>query len=154
MAGYSGTPLPKKLGLKPGHRFVIMGAPWGGGWPKEYGDLPAEVRPAARLPAGRRADIVLAFFTGAAALGRRISRLAGAIKPDGAVWIACPKRAAKMETDLTDNVVRQVGLAAGLVDVKVCAIDATWSGLKFVYRVRDRAKLTAGVNQKNSSSRL
>lgn len=142
MAGYSGTPLPKKLGLKPGHRFVIMGAPWGGGWPKEYGDLPTEVRPAARLPAGRRADTVLAFFTGAAAFRRRFSRLAGAIKPNGAVWIAWPKRAAMMETDLSDNVVREVGLAAGLVDVKVCAIDATWSGLKFVYRVRNRAALS------------
>ena len=156
MAGYSGTPLPKKLGLKPGHRFALIGAPgvWQGQWPAEYGELPDRVAVAARLPANRSGDVVLAFFAAANALARRFPSLAGAIKADGMVWIAWPKQAAKNDTDLTGNVVRAIGLRAGLVDVKVCAIDDTWSGLKFVYRVKDRAALTAASGQKNSSSRL
>lgn len=143
MAGYSGTPLPKKLGLKPGHGFALVGAPtdWNGQWPAAYGALPDGVAVAMRLPARRRGDVVLAFFTAANALARRFPALAGAIKTDGMVWIAWPKRAAKMDTDLSDNVVREIGLAAGLVDVKVCAIDDIWSGLKFVYRVADRNAL-------------
>ena len=142
MAGYSGTPLPRKLGIKPGHRLVLAGAPWGAGWPAALGALPADVTISARLPPARRADIVLGFFTRAGRLERRLPRLAAAIRPDGALWIAWPKQTANVVTDLTGNVVRAIGLDAGLVDVKVCAIDKTWSGLKFVYRVKDRAALS------------
>ena len=143
VAGYSGTPLPKKLGLKPGARFVLAGAPaaWNGAWPKAYGELPEGVAVTAKLPRARSADVVLSFHIAAKALAARLPALAGAITPDGAVWISWPKKAAKVATDVTEDVVRDLALAAGLVDVKVCAIDDVWSGLKLVYRTKDRAAL-------------
>jgi hypothetical protein len=82
--------------------------------------------------------VVGAFFTRRAELERRFERLAAAVYPDGALWIAWPKRASGVPTDLTEDVVREVALANGLVDNKVCAIDDTWSGLRLVYRLRDR----------------
>jgi hypothetical protein len=141
--GYSGTPLPQKLGLKPGARFVLDRAPpeWAGAWPETYGALPDGVTVATRLPRARSADVVLSFHTEAKVLDVRLAALAGAILPDGSMWIAWPKRAAKVPTDVTENVVRDLALAAGLVDVKVCAIDEIWSGLKLVYRTKDRAAL-------------
>ena len=139
MAGYSDTPLPKKLGIKAGHLVVIDTAPesWLATWPGSYGALPEAVRVVA---GGRRrdADIVLAFFTEAAQLRKRFDTLKGRIKQNGALWVAWPKRASKVETDVTGNVVREIALAGGLVDVKVCAIDEVWSGLKLVYRLKDR----------------
>ncbi len=143
MAGYSGTPLPRKLGLKPGALFVLDRAPeaFAAGWPESYGLLPEAVEVSAKLPRHRAADIVLSFQTEKAVLSRRFPSLAAAIKADGAVWIAWPKRSAKVATDVTEDVVREIALAARLVDVKVCAIDDTWSGLKIVYRSADRAKL-------------
>lgn len=142
-AGYSGTPLPKKLGLKPGHRLVLAHAPWRG-WPGAYGALPADVTVVAGLHGTAPADVIVGFFMRARELERRFGALAGRLKPDGALWIAWPKLAARkaqgLDSDLTDSVVRATGLAAGLVDVKVCAIDETWSGLKFVYRLKDRPR--------------
>ncbi len=139
MVGYSGTPLPKKLGFKAGHIVVIDTTPesWREAWPVSYGALPEGVTVVASRRRGN-ADIVLAFFMEAARLSRRFHTLKGRIKQNGALWVAWPKRASKVPTDMTEDVVREIALAGGLVDVKVCAIDEVWSGLKLVYRLKDR----------------
>ena len=129
-AGYSGTPLPRKLGFRPGLRAVLLGAP--ADFATTLGELPGGVRLGRRLAAGT--DMVIIFVTRRAELARRIGALKDAIAPDGMVWVAWPKKAAKVPTDMTEDVVREVALPTGLVDVKVCAIDATWSGLKLVIR--------------------
>jgi hypothetical protein len=91
-----------------------------------------------RRRASGRLDVILAFFTTRSDLVRRLPALRAALSPDGGLWIAWPKRAAGVATDLTENVVRELALSGGLVDNKVCAIDETWSGLRLVYRLRDR----------------
>jgi hypothetical protein len=131
-AGYSGTPLPRKLGIKPGHRVALLGAPAG----FALDDLPDGVRIVRR--AGGTADVIVSFHTARADLERRLDALRAMMPPAGGLWIAWPKRAAKVETDMTEDVVREVALPTGLVDNKVCAIDATWSGLRLVIRLRDR----------------
>ncbi len=95
---------------------------------------------AARTALRGRFDLVVVFVTERARLQRRLPRLVAAIEPDGMVWVAWPKKASSVPTDVTEDVVRELGLAAGVVDVKVCAIDATWSGLKLVVRVADRRR--------------
>jgi hypothetical protein len=137
MAGYSGTPLIKKLGIKEGFRVAFVGAP--DDFDKDLGPLPAHVSKIARPQ--NSMDFVLLFAKSAAALKRDFPRFAKTLLPNGMLWIAWPKRASGVKTDLSDNNVREIGLNAGLVDVKVCAITEIWSGLKFVYRVEDRAKL-------------
>jgi hypothetical protein len=134
VAGYSGTPLPRKLGIKEGHRVAFPGAP--AGFDGTLGQLPhgVTVKRQARGPL----DVVVAFITRRAELERRFARLAAALEPSGGLWIAWPKRASGVPTDLTEDVVREVAVANGLVDNKVCAIDGTWSGLRLVYRLRDR----------------
>jgi hypothetical protein len=136
VAGYSGTPLPKKLGIRPGARLGLIGAP--DGFEATLGSLPdgVRVRGVARGPL----DVIVAFFVERAALARRFGGLAGALDPAGGLWIAWPKRASGVTTDLTENAVREVGLSSGLVDNKVCAVDEVWSGLRFVYRLRDRPR--------------
>jgi hypothetical protein len=129
-AGYSGTPLVQKLGIVPGAKVAILGAP--GDFDATLGALPDGVTVSRRLGAGK--DVVIVFVTERAALARRVDRLRGAVAPDGMIWVAWPKKAARMATDVTEDVVRDVVLPTGLVDVKVCAIDATWSGLKLVIR--------------------
>jgi hypothetical protein len=129
-AGYSGTPLPTKLGFKAGMRVAFLGAPED--FAATLGELPGDIAVVARL--GGRKDLVIAFLTQRAELARRLEPLKRAIAPDGMAWIAWPKRASKVPTDITEDVIREVVLPAGLVDVKVCAIDATWSGLKLVIR--------------------
>ena len=134
VSGYSGTPLPRKLGIKPGSVIGLSKAP-----PEldvALGELPDGVT--VRRRAGGRLDVAVAFFTRRAELERRLPALARTIHPDGGLWIAWPKRASGVPTDVTEDVVRDLGLAAGLVDNKVCAIDETWSGLRLVYRLRDR----------------
>ncbi len=133
-AGYSGTPLVRKLGIKPGARLALIGAP--DGFDATLGELPADVamRRAARGPI----DVIVAFFVDRSRLERRLPALRAALEPAGGLWIAWPKRASGVPTDLTEDVVRDLGLAAGLVDNKVCAIDAVWSGLRLVYRLVDR----------------
>ncbi|MGN6189157.1 MAG: DUF3052 domain-containing protein [Conexibacter sp.] len=135
-AGYSGTPLPKKLGIKAGQRIAFLDAP--AAFAEALGALPAGVKRPRTSLRGAPIDLVVAFFTERRALERRLPRLIAALRPAGALWIAWPKRAARVDTDLTEDVVRELGLAAGVVDVKVCAIDQTWSGLKLVIRVKDR----------------
>lgn len=129
-AGYSGTPLPRKLGFKPGMRAALLRAPEG--FDATLGELPDGVVVTPRL--GGAKDLVIVFVTERADLARRVEALRRAIAPDGMVWVAWPKKASKVPTDLTEDVVRDVVLPTGLVDVKVCAIDATWSGLKLVIR--------------------
>ena len=127
--GYSGTPLPRKLGIGEAGTFAVVGDPG------HVNDLVAP------LPAGARrvegvdgADVVLVFTTERRELEREIERLGAAIFPDRMLWIAWPKRASKVPTDVTEDVVREVALPMGLVDTKVAAIDATWSGLRLVWR--------------------
>jgi hypothetical protein len=133
-AGYSGTPLPKKLGIKPGHRVAFVQAP--DGFAQTLGALPDGVASAADDSAPL--NLAVFFTTRADELPVAFQRLGRRVYPDGTLWIAWPKKAAKVATDLTEDVVRAVGLREGMVDVKVCAIDAVWSGLKFVYRLADR----------------
>jgi hypothetical protein len=134
MAGYSGTPLPQKLGIKPDHRVALLRAPEG--FDATLGALPAgvTVRTRARGPL----DVIVSFTVSERELRRRFDTLARALDPAGGLWIAWPKRASGVPSDLDENVVREVGLEAGLVDNKVCAIDETWSGLRFVVRLEDR----------------
>jgi hypothetical protein len=133
-AGYSGTPLPRKLGIKPGHRVLLLSAPG----EFELGELPEGVRVARR--ASGTADVILSFHTRRADLARRMPRLRAVMDPAAGLWIAWPKRASKVATDLTEDVVRELALENVLVDNKVAAIDATWSGLRLVIRLRDRGR--------------
>jgi hypothetical protein len=133
-SGYSGTPLAQKLGIKPDHVLLLDRQPDG----LDLGDLPAGsvVR---RLPrAGSRLDVTLTWHTSLASLEKRLPVLFERTTTTGMVWVCWPKRASKMPTDLDENQVRDLGLELGFVDVKVAAIDGTWSGLKFVRRLRDR----------------
>ena len=133
-AGYSGTPLGQKLGVKAGHSVVLIDAP--PNFESELAPLPAEVRIAADRKPGT--NVLLAFFTSTAALAGCFSELAADLQPNGGLWIAWPKKSSGLATDLTESQVRETGLRAGLVDNKVCAIDETWSGLRFVHRLKDR----------------
>lgn len=137
-AGYSGTPLPRKLGIRAGQRIAFLDAPQPA-FAAALGEWPEGVE-AARTTLRGRFDLVVVFVTERARLERRLSRLVAAIEPDGMIWVAWPKKASRVPTDVTEDVVRELGLAAGVVDVKVCAIDATWSGLKLVVRVADRRR--------------
>jgi hypothetical protein len=134
MAGYSGTPLAQKIGIKAGHRLVLRNHP--ASFLRDLGELPEGVKHSDRL-AGK-ANVVIFFTDKLAALENGFSALARTMESDGMLWIAWPKRASGVPTDLTEDVVRRVALQRGLVDVKVCAIDATWSGLKLVIRLKDR----------------
>lgn len=134
-AGYSGTPLVRKLGIKPEARLGLIGAPEG--FDDTLGELPPGVRVRRRL-GGEPFDVIVAFHARRADLERRLPALAAALDPAGGLWLAWPKRASGVATDVTEDVVRSSGLATGLVDNKVCAIDQTWSGLRLVYRLRDR----------------
>ena len=134
MAGYSGTPLVEKIGIKPGHRVVLRNHP--ASFVKDLGKLPHGAQSSDRLSG--KANVVVYFTDKRAALEKDFSTLSNALVPDGMLWIGWPKKASGRPTDLTENVVREIGLERGLVDVKVCAIDETWSGLKFVIRLKDR----------------
>jgi ABC-type Na+ transport system ATPase subunit NatA len=129
-AGYSGTPLVRKLGFRPGMRAHFVAAPEDFG--VLIGALPDGVRVLARPAAPL--DLVMLFVVSRAQLERRLPGLHAKLRQDGMVWVAWPKRAARVVTDMSENVVRDVALPRGLVDVKVCAIDETWSGLKLVIR--------------------
>jgi hypothetical protein len=134
VAGYSGTPLPKKLGIKRFARVTYVGAP--DGFEDTLGELPDGVEIKTRVLGPL--DVIVFFTTSAAELRRRFDRLAAALDPAGALWVAWPKKSSGVITDLTENVVRDVALPKGLVDNKVCAIDDTWSGLRLVIRRENR----------------
>ncbi len=128
-AGYSGTPLATKIGFKAGDSTAFLDAP------EHLEDLLGDLGGVTVKRSLRgRADVVLCFVTARSQLDRRAARLREAIAPDGMVWVCWPKRASKVPTDMTEDVVREVLLPTGLVDVKVAAIDDTWSGLKLVVR--------------------
>jgi hypothetical protein len=131
-AGYSGTPLPRKLGLSEGCRLLLVTAPDG------FDPLAPATATVHRRPGVDPYDVVLLFAADHAALQRRFAPLSRRLTVKGALWVAWPKRASGVATDLDENVIREHGLHVGLVDVKVIAIDAVWSGLKFVRRLRDR----------------
>ena len=135
MAGYSGTPLVKKLGFKEGFRAGLVNPPKG--FQKELAPLPNEVR----MSVGsltKPLDLIILFADSQKMLKKEFPRSARKLIQNGMLWIAWPKKASGVATDLSDNIVRDIGLSAGLVDVKVCAINDVWSGLKFVYRLEDR----------------
>ncbi|HUR85011.1 MAG TPA: DUF3052 family protein [Solirubrobacteraceae bacterium] len=133
-AGYSGTPLPAKLGFRPGMRAHLSNAPEN--FDALLGDLPGGVRVLAR-PAPDL-DLVVLFVRERRELQRRLPGLQAKLTSAGMIWVAWPKRASKVPTDMTEDVVRDIALPRGLVDVKVCAIDETWSGLKLVTRLENR----------------
>jgi hypothetical protein len=134
VAGYSGTPLAKKLGIKEGHRLAFHSAP--AGFAALLGELPAGavVRSRARGPL----DVIVFFTRSRAELERRLPALRRAMDPAAGLWIAWPKRTSGVKTDMTEDVARELGYANRLVDNKVCAIDQTWSGLRLVIRREDR----------------
>ena len=137
MAGYSGTPLLRKLGIEEGDRVLLRNAP---------AKLPEELREYAAAQPGKNLDAVLFFVSSATALHADLEKLLHAIKPDGMIWIAWPKKASGIRTDVTESLIRNRALETPLVDVKVCAIDDTWSGLKFVIRKELRAAFAAHAN--------
>ncbi len=134
MTGYAGKPLASKLGLKPGTRVAIVGAPAG------YSPLlgPGLNDVSLLSLRARELDLVHLFARDRRRLERQLPRAQRAIRQDGVLWISWPKKTSRLHADLDESQVRAMGLAAGLVDVKVAAIDEDWSGLKFVYRLKDR----------------
>ena len=137
MVGYSGTPLVQKLGIKGGMKGAVVGAP--ADYRRLVTGLPADVSLVERGDA--TLDFIHVFVTERRVLEREIPRVKKLMKPEGMIWVSWPKRASKVQTDVTEDVVRELALRAGLVDVKVCAIDEVWSGLKLVIRAADRGKL-------------
>ena len=136
MAGYSGTPLVKKLGIKSGFNIVFVNAP--AGFAKEL-DLPADVIVNSR--SGKPLDFVQLFVKSERELKTKFSEYAKRLDVAGMLWVSWPKKSSGVVTDVSEATVRSIGLAAGLVDVKICAVDDVWSGLKFVIRLKDRARI-------------
>ena len=135
MAGYSGTPLVKKLGLKEGCNAVFVNAP------KDFEselDLPVGVTVNANSK--QPLDFVLLFIKNKREMEKALPLYAARLSSAGMLWVSWPKKSSGIPSDLTENIIRDVGLAKGMVDVKVCAIDEVWSGLKFVFRLKDRPK--------------
>jgi hypothetical protein len=135
MAGYSGTPLAKKLGIKEGSRIALVNAPKD--FQSELGELPDGVQ--FLKSSTKSLDIILFFVLSERALSKDFAKLADRLTANGMIWIAWPKKSSGVATDLSFEPVQRIGLDAGLVDVKICAVDETWSGLKFVYRLKDRS---------------
>ena len=136
MAGYSGTPLAAKLGIRPGFALVLLDAPEG--FEELLEGLPDDVKPVRGLRGRGPLDVALVFVTKRSVLEKSFARAAARLsdKPGAGIWIAWPKKASGVVTDITENTIREVCLPSGLVDNKVCAIDQTWSGLRLVHRRR------------------
>jgi hypothetical protein len=130
--GYSGTPLVDKLGIKPGARLQLVSEP------KDFAGLLGGLPEGSRVASRGALDFAMLFVKSQSDLRKRFARLRDRLESNGMLWVAWPKKASGVETDLTEGVVRAFGLESGLVDVKVCAVDDTWSGLKFVRRLKDR----------------
>jgi DUF3052 family protein len=128
--GYSGTPLAKKLGFKPGQRVAAVGAP--AHYRRLLAPLPEGVEFSDKV--GRTTDVVHFFTTSKAELAKKLASWLKVLAPDAVIWVSWPKKASKVATDITEDTVRAVALPMGLVDIKVCAVDETWSGLKLVLR--------------------
>lgn len=135
MAGYSGTPLVKKLGIKRGAKWITIDAP------KEYrswlAELPDEARISNRVT--KSIHSLHLFATKRSVLTKHLKTLRKQLAQDGFIWVSWPKKAAKMETDITEDVIREVALPLGFVDIKVCAVNEIWSGLKLVIRKSERS---------------
>lgn len=136
MAGYSGTPLAQKLGIKPGSAIFVVAAP--GHYDELLAPLPEGVKRVRKIDA---ADVAHFFETSRARMEKDLRAAASNMQQDAAIWISWPKKAAKVATDITEDTVREVALPLGLVDIKVCAVDETWSGLKLVIRKELRKPL-------------
>lgn len=134
MAGYSGAPLLKKLGVKPGFRVALVGAPKN--FKEELGALPETAKFTSATTGSL--NLILAFVSSEKELKLKFGPLAAKLQKDGMIWVAWPKKSSGVVTDLTFNNVQRIGLDTGLVDVKICAVNDIWSGLKFVYRLKDR----------------
>jgi hypothetical protein len=137
-AGYSGTPLPQKLGIREGHRVGLDHPP--PGFERTLGTLP----PGARLVPSSRGgefDVIVLFVRDLESLEERLAETVARMAPSTALWICWPKKSSPLATDVDENEVRVRGLAAGIVDIKVCAVDEDWSGHKFVFRLKDRPAL-------------
>jgi len=132
-AGYSSTPLARKLGIKPNHVVGVLSEPDGF---RTWLELPPGAR--LRTSIGKDPDVVIAFATKRSVLGKRIEAASRAIFPDGALWAVWPKKSSKVPTDITEDVVRELALPLGLVDNKVCAVSDVWSGVRLVWRKERR----------------
>lgn len=143
MAGYSGTPLPKKLGIKEGHQVLICRAP--DDFDDTLGDLPPGVDVRRTLRSKGPFDVIVFFTKSRAEIMKQFDALRGRMSPACGLWFCWPKKASKVPTDVTEDVVRRIALDAGLVDNKVCAVDEVWSGLRVVIRRRDRLTLREPV---------
>jgi hypothetical protein len=139
MADYSQTPITKKLGIKKSFRIALLNEPKG--FRQELEDLPPDLCFLTRQ--SKQLDLILLFAKSQSALRKDFAKMTRQLVPNGMLWVAWPKKSSGMVTDLTENNVRRIGLDAGLVDVKICAINDIWSGLKFVYRLQDRARISA-----------
>ena len=135
-AGYSGKPLVEKLGIKEGQRIAILNSPKG--YASVLGSLPRMVRQYTRLSA--EFDFIQFFGTDHDELEKRFPALKKSVAPSGMLWVSWPKGSSNITSTLSENIVRRIGLNNGLVDVKVCAVDDVWSGLKFVFRIKDRQR--------------
>jgi len=137
MAGYSQTPLVKKLGIKAGQSVLVANAPKNF-LAQELQPLPENVRLTA-IPAGKQLDFIMLFVDNAKALQKELPKLKQKLASHGILWVSWPKKSSGVETDLAFDIVQRTGLEIGLVDVKICAVNDIWSGLKFVYRLKDRS---------------
>ena len=137
MAGYSQKPLPSKLGIKTGQTIKIVNPP--PDWDRVIGQWPTDVQSAKHNQLAD-CDVIIAFFERQKELLSSLPKLIKRLKPSGGLWLAWPKKASNVPTDLNENMIREAALAAGLVDNKVCAISDIWSGLRIVYRLHDRSK--------------
>jgi len=134
MPGYSGTPLPKKLGIKPGFHVCLVDAP-----PEVQVELSTDLAACADVSDKKaQLDFAMVFTKSSTVLAKEFKRISKRLAPAGMLWVSWPKKSSGVPSDVDENIVRDIGLAAGLVDVKVCAVTEVWSGLKFVRRVKDR----------------
>jgi hypothetical protein len=145
VSGYSGTPLAAKLGIRTGTRLFVQGAPEG--YTRLLAPLPAGVQWARRIDADT--DLIHAFATRQAELARLLPRALAAMRADAALWVSWPKKAARMPTDISEDAIRTLALPLGLVDIKVCAVDETWSGLKLV--IRKSRRPASGIRRRPAS---
>lgn len=144
MPGYSGKPLAQKLGIKPGYTVLVVSGP------RDYRALidPVPDRVKIRRSGDGPFAVIHVFSTRAKGLAAKLRRLAAIMPDDGMIWVSWPKKSSGVATDLDENAVRELALAIGLVDVKVCAVDETWSGLKLVRRVRDRGGASSSTRHR------
>jgi hypothetical protein len=144
-AGYSGTPLPQKLGIRAGHSVGLDRAP--AGFAETLGELPAGAR-LASAGRGKGFDVILFFVRDRKSLDSHLATNVARMEAETALWICWPKKTSRLVSDVSESDVRAEGLAAGIVDVKICAVDEDWSGLKFVYRLKDRPSVASGRRKK------